>query len=301
MMVYEFKRRRTCPACRALGDAPIVDLAFNEDPIRDYILTFYGGRIDPGWLMAGRYTVIDCPSCGLLYQRYVPGDELLTKIYDDRTEGDAEAGRQHHGFHVRRGYAFQIEQLMKYFDGESIEVLDYGMGWGAWLQMAQAFGCRAVGAELSSARVHAAAPGIKVIGFDDLPENQFHFVNTEQVLEHLVEPLETAERLVASLRPGGLMRISVPNGKSVRGLLADPDWVAPKGSARSLNAIAPLEHVNCFTHKTVMHLAASLGLSAFTYPTRQFLDTWERMRFVASAVPHAVRKPKGTMLLFRKS
>src|SRR5262249_52675458 len=154
-----------------------------------------------------------------------------------------------------------------------VEVLDYGMGWGSWLQMAQAFGCVAVGAELSATRAGAPAPGIEVVGADDLPEGRFHFVNTEQVFEHLIRPTETADRLVAALRPGGLLRISVPNGRPVRALLAQPDWTAPKRSARSLNAVAPLEHVNCFTHEVLARLATTVGVRPFQYPVRQFIES----------------------------
>jgi 2-polyprenyl-3-methyl-5-hydroxy-6-metoxy-1,4-benzoquinol methylase len=297
---YEFRKRLTCPVCETRGNTTVVDLAFDVNPIRGYLIAFYGGAIDPDALAAGRYTLVDCSSCGLLYQRDVPGDQLLSKLYDDATGVDRNAGRQHPGFDARRGYAIQVEQMMKYFSVQHVEVLDYGMGWGTWLQMAQAFGCRAVGAELSSARVDAALPGIEVVPADDLPRSQFHFVNTEQVFEHLIEPRETAKRLVASLRPGGILRISVPNGGSVRRLLEDPDWNARKGSSRSLNAIAPLEHVNCFTHRTIMDLARGLGLQPFTYPIQQFLDPSERLRFVASSIAHAVRQPKGTMLLFQK-
>jgi SAM-dependent methyltransferase len=142
---------------------------------------------------------------------------------------------------------------------------------------------------------------IEVLDGAALPAERFHFINTEQVFEHLVDPGLSGERLVAALRPGGILRISVPNGTNVPELLADADWSAPKGSPRSLNAVAPLEHLNCFSYESLTHFGSKrLELVPMQYPVRQFLEPWERIRFAVSAVVHALRPPKGTMLLFRK-
>lgn len=301
-MASAFDRRDSCPACGGTAGRPVLDLAFDSPPISTYLTAFYAGRVSPGSLADGRFVLVDCPGCGLLYQRDLPGPELLGYVYDDAVAIDPAAGRAARGLTERRQYAFQVEEMLKYFGRHpsEISVLDYGMGWGNWLQMAQAYGCGATGAELSTARAEAAAPGIQVVAPDALPVAEFDFVNTEQVFEHLTEPATTGARLAEALRPGGILRISVPNGAGVRELLNDPDWSAPKGTAKSLNAVAPLEHVNCFTHAALVHFGSTLGLELMHYPTRQFLDPWERVRFAASALLHTLRRPKGTMLLFRK-
>ena len=301
-MAPAFDRRDSCPACGGTSGRPLLDLAFDRPPISTYLADFYAGRVSPDQLDDGRFVVVDCPACGLLYQRDVPGPELLGYVYDDAVPIDPADGRAARGLTERRQYAFQVEEMLKYFGRHPAEiaVLDYGMGWGNWLQMAQAYGCRASGAELSTVRAEAAAPGVEVVAPGEIPAEQFDFVNTEQVFEHLTEPATTGARLAAALRPGGILRISVPNGASVRELLNAPDFSAPKGTAKSLNAIAPLEHVNCFTHDALVHFASTLGLELMHYPTRQFLDPWERVRFAASALLHTVRRPKGTMLLFQK-
>jgi SAM-dependent methyltransferase len=298
--MFQFVVRDSCPTCTADPGPALADLGFDQPPISDYLKCFYDGHVDPSTLTEGRFCLVRCPECELIYQRYVPGPNLLKKLYDDATGADAEEGRARKSFAVRRGYAFQVEQLMKYFSGREVEVLDFGMGWGTWLQMAQAFGCRAVGAELSWARAESAPTGIDVLSANELPAGRFHFINTEQVFEHLVEPLEVGHKLVAALRPGGVLRISVPNGSKIPTLLVDADWEAPKGSPRSMNAVAPLEHLNCFDHASLVRFGALLGLEPFQFPARQYFEPWERARFMASALVHVVRKPRGTMLLFRK-
>ena len=278
-------------------------MPFDEAPMRGYLIDFYRGRVQPDQLAQGRYMLIRCSTCGLIYQRDVPDAALLEHLYDDAMPIEPEAGRAARGFTARRGYAFQVEEMLKYFGTHpaDVHVLDYGMGWGNWLQMAQGYGCRAAGTELSAARAEAPAPGIEVLDGAALPAERFHFINTEQVFEHLVDPGLSGEQLVAALRPGGILRISVPNGTNVPELLADADWSAPKGSPRSLNAVAPLEHLNCFSHESLTHFGSErLNLVPMQYPVRQFLEPWERIRFAVSAVVHALRPPKGTMLLFRK-
>ena len=74
----------------------------------------------------------------------------------------------------------------------AISVLDFGSGWGRWPRMAAAFGCQAYGADLSSDQTTwAEAQGVTMLDPEQLPAGRFHFVNTEQVFEHLVDPLGT--------------------------------------------------------------------------------------------------------------
>lgn len=64
------------------------------------------------------------------------------------------------------------------------------MGWGDWFQMAQSFGCKAAGMELSEARVsHAQSRGVPAVEWQELASRRFDFINTEQVFEHVTDPL----------------------------------------------------------------------------------------------------------------
>jgi SAM-dependent methyltransferase len=294
--------REHCPACGAEGFGVAVDLPFDRPPIRTYLDEFYGGHVTPDELADERYVVCECRSCELLFQRCVPDAELLGTLYGGGSDEAKEAVTRSRGLAARRSFSFQVEQCVKYFGGvpADVRVLDYGMGWGLWVAMALAYGCDVSGAELSASRIDAAPRDLRIYAPGELPPDTFHFINTEQVFEHLVEPAAVLAELTRALRPGGVLRISVPNGSNVLDLLRDPDWSAPKASARSLNAIAPLEHINCFNHRSLSAFAANGSLRSFRYPLRQYLDPWERARFIASAFKHAVRPPRGTMLLFQR-
>ena len=148
-----------------------------------------------------------------------------------------------------------------------ISVLDFGMGWGKWCYMAKAFGCNVYGAELSEAKIeYGQKNGINVITWDEIPEYKFDFINTEQVFEHIQNPLDTLRYLRDSLKPGGLIKISVPNGKNIKKKLKIGDWMALKGSKKSLSAVSPLEHINCYTRTSVIKMAELAGLVRVRLP-----------------------------------
>jgi len=148
-----------------------------------------------------------------------------------------------------------------------IDFLDYGMGWGNWCLLAKGFGCRAVGVELSDARTTSAIKnGITVLNHTDLPREQFDFINAEQVFEHISNPLETLIELKKTLKPGGVIRIGVPAGWDIKARLKLWDWHAQDESPRSLNAVAPLQHVNCFQFRSLRALGASAQLDVLELP-----------------------------------
>jgi SAM-dependent methyltransferase len=304
-MGQQLLRRDACPGCSSTSHGVLYDCPFDRAPISDYLLSFYGGRCDPARLSPWHYTLAECDACSLVFQEHVPDAELLRSIYGEwilREESHDKAEAR--GLNLRRMYAFQIINLIEYFrvDPSEVEVLDYGLGWGIWLQMAAALGCKVSGVEFSDERRDRAIErAVEVFDETDLPEGRFHFINTEQVFEHLTAPLEIAARLRRALRPGGMLRISVPNGSDIKDRLARGRWDAPKSSPDSLNAVAPLEHLNCFDYRSLVTMTTRAGLREVRIPLRQFLSPWQPVRFVASALVHAVRRPRGTVLLFEST
>lgn len=277
------------------------DASFGEPPISTYLEACYGGRLDPRRLDGGRYVLVRCDLCELIYQRHVLTMTGLTELYSTISSSTYEATQAKRGLADRRRYSHDVEQAIKYFECPPVDLslLDFGAGWGLWLDMAAAYGCGVSAVELSTVR--RARFTHEVFSLETLPPDRFHYINSDQVFEHLVDPAGALRHLVTALRPGGLLRISVPYGDGVPQLMGAPDWSAPKGTASSLNAVAPLEHVNCFNHKALVTLATNVGrLERFRYPVRQSLDRFERVRFIIAGLTQAIREPTGTTLLFRK-
>jgi SAM-dependent methyltransferase len=298
-----FTTRPACPVCADPGVDRLADLAFDEPPLAGYLDAFYEGRIDPADLASARYRLVRCTGCGLLYQQEVLDPAGMAWLYGDVNGWDHEATSRSRDLSVRLRYLGDQERLVRHLGRApaDIEVLDLGAGAGLWLDLAQALGLVTNGVEANpGAAADLARRGHRVLALEDLPDDTFDFVNTEQVMEHLAEPAEVGAALARSLRSGGLLRISVPNATGIADRLARADWQAPKGSAGSLNAVAPLEHVNGFDHRSLLVLGERLGLEPFVHGLRTEIHATARIRYAASAVLHRVRRPAGTMLLFRK-
>ena len=98
-----------------------------------------------------------------------------------------------------------------------------------------------------------------MIDREDIPNHKFHYINTEQVFEHLVDPRKTLELLARALHDKGLIKVSVPNGRGIEKRLkrlpsmtsVEQDYLMP---------IQPLEHINCFDHSSLVELGRQVGL-----------------------------------------
>ena len=193
------------------------------------------------------------------------------------------------------GYLHQVKHIQLCLPAkksEEICVLDFGMGWGYWCMAAQSCGYQVMGFEMSEVRRQFAKDnGIETIrDFAELGTQQFDFINAEQVFEHLPKPLQTLQSLVAYLNPNGVVRIAVPDGQGITRELTRPHWQASK------NVIHPLEHINCFTHSSLLRLGEQAGLRVIPQPV--LITNVERL--VKDVMARFYRRFFGTVLYFRK-
>ncbi|WP_291913212.1 class I SAM-dependent methyltransferase [Accumulibacter sp.] len=193
----------------------------------------------------------------------MPTEILLADIYDAwMPRGSREELRGDLNLDDYRYLANEVQFLIQHFrlHPKQISVLDFGFGWAEWARMAMAYGCDVSGSELSRDRIeYAESIGLNVLAVDQLPANHFHFINTEQVFEHLVDPNHLIAHLATRIRVGGILKISVPDSsRSLRKLASNPDFSSL--SRDEIMPIAPLEHINSFTHKSLVALAHTAGL-----------------------------------------
>lgn len=268
-----FVSRASCPACGAADSQERYRRPYTAPEITQYLHDFYDpqGGVEFEYLADAQFILQQCDNCALVYQEEIPNEALMTRLYEQWLDPAkvfaAEMSGHDLGYFQRD--AFEIQQLISWFGKMPSELnfFDFGMGWAVWCRMAAAFGVQASGTELSDTRIaHAKRHGIGVLTWDEIPGQDFDFINTEQVFEHIPAPLDTLKHLSLGLRPGGLVKVSVPEGRDIGQRMAKMDWQAPKGSADSLNAVAPLEHINCFNHDTIIKMGAAAGLVPVALP-----------------------------------
>ena len=262
------------------------------------------------FLKGGTYILDECDTCGLVYQEEVPNDILMERLYEKWIDPE-RAFRRHldsDGLDYHSRCATDVIKLVAYFGKApaDLEFFDFGMGWGKWARMAQAFGCNVRGAEISKSRIeYARTHRIDVVTMAEARDLRFDFINMEHVMEHIRDPLDTLCALRDSLKPSGMVRIWVPDGGDIRRRLRVMDWGAAKGSRDSLNLVSPLQHLNCFSRSSLIHMATRAGLVPATLPLRiefayglSLRSPRDLLRSLALPVYRNLLR-KGTCLFFR--
>lgn len=309
-----FVRREECPACASGNFRTIYQCQYDRSPIKDYLVDFYSpqGMVEFEYLKEATYILCECDVCGMIFQRDIPNEFLMERLYEHWIDPQ-KVFSQHsdkEGLEYYSHYAQEIMQIIAYFgkDPSSLNFLDFGMGWGEWALMAKAFGCNSFGLELSTERIHhAKLNGIRVINWDEIPQYHFDFINTEQVFEHIPEPLQTLRHLSSRLKTDGILKISVPYAADIERRLKIMDWKSQKDSKNSLNPVAPLEHINYFRRRSLSKMAVQAGLEEFLIPTKiqyRYVTDWGGAKKIAKNILRPLYRnilKKGNYIFLGKS
>lgn len=294
-----FVARPCCPACGATRFTTLLRLDFLEPRLWGFLTTYYRSLHANRSLFEGAiYQLDQCAACSLVFQRFVGDDQLLTLLYDTwlsarpaPTHDPVVRAAHTHPAQSRDGHELFAAAHHLGTPVERLRVLDYGMGWGLWAGVARRLGCTAFGFDLSpTRRAHAASDGITVVTREEIPDLSLDFINTDQVLEHLTDPYEDTARLAKALRPGGILKISVPQAPDLPRRLKRLDWYAPKSSRDSLNPVHPLEHVNCFSPASLEAIAERLGLERVDLPLQSHAAFLNHPRTIPFRSPTALAK-----------
>jgi len=193
----------------------------------------------------GRFHLVRCPGCGLLYQNPRVRADQLARAYPAEYAAhtrDPELSRtlRHMGAAVRwvlskrLGYqhldvadvvwrdklrgVVSRGRILKVFPpwiGQG-RLLDVGCGSGKFLRQMGAVGWDLTGIEVdaeAAARAREVTPNVYVGDPTQapFPEGSFDLITAFHVIEHLPDPLGALRNMVRRLAPGGLIIVEVPN------------------------------------------------------------------------------------------
>ena len=254
--------RTNCPCCNSSKGEVVYSVSYTDSEIVKYLTDFYGkqGGLEFDYLQDATYTLVKCNTCSCTYQKQIPNDFLMEKLYEKWIDPEHIRTAEVDNYPINHSlaYANELANVITHFGvmPGQLDFLDFGMGWGKWCLMAKAMGVNVCGTELSESRIaYANNNGINAISYEKIGNKKFDFINTEQVFEHIPEPLKTLQYLQKSLKPGGIIKISVPDAKNIDGALKRMDWFILKGTKYSLNVVAPLEHINGFKNHSILQMA----------------------------------------------
>ncbi len=261
----QFVERPVCPSCGGTNCQEIYNESYNSELLQNYLKEFYSlNEIPLEPFKEANFILKRCLDCSLVYQSSIPNDELMKLVYDGWLGSDDSYQELETSYPISyySNYLFSVFNIIQQFeDVKNLKFFDFGFGWCNWMNAVRAYGIDVTGVELSEERKKFARNlGYNPIEWDDIPGSNFDYINTDQVFEHLPNPLATIKHLASGLSERGIVRICVPNGDDNIRLLNKMDWKAPKGHPDSLNVVAPLEHINCFTNKAIIEMANKAGL-----------------------------------------
>lgn len=287
-----FLIRETCPGCHGGDQAILYRCEFTESPIREHVREYHLSDAE-----GASYVLAECGRCSLIYQREVAGPDLMQRIYDDPR---GQRPRRGPTLAQRYRHAYEVMRVTRYLElpPEEIKILDFGMGRGEWVLVARAFGCDAYGFDISERHSEFAAKNnVPVLGREELGEHRFDFINTEQVFEHLADPLDTLILLKGALKPGGMIKISVPNGRKFKRAIRRIDHL----DFGAIKPAQPLIHVNCFTRASLIGMAEAAEMRE-VFPPMIRLNRRKIMTSTAATLYRRLRHGMkgGTYLFLRK-
>jgi SAM-dependent methyltransferase len=260
IMSENFVKRNACPCCGSNSYKVIFSMKFSDEKIWPFLDSYYEGRIPKKKVASDYYNVARCNDCDLLFQEYTLTDSNMFLLYEKWISAEKSLDKKKFaGISLYKNYALEIEGICKFLNKKpyEISVLEYGMGWGFWSNLAKAYKYNVTGVEISKTRVaFAIKNGLRVI--EEVSQEKSHsfgYIYSNQVFEHIPNPKETIRELARVLEKNGIIHIQVPNRRGIERGLRHPDWKAQKG------AIQPLEHTNCFNRNSLKILADQAGLS----------------------------------------
>lgn len=241
-------------------------------------------RVRPRFRTA-RFGLVSCPSCGCyridpppiraeseagdFYSAYyegLRGDAAARALADDTTDSDSD-GASHDAHEApsagqsvaRRTSRFWrvVEQVPSLLEAGG-SAADIGCGEGTLCaELRQAGWTRVMGVDASRARVARARSRHPGITFHDrpleeveIPAGSLDLIVLDNVIEHLVDPLDSVRRLRALLASGGRLVLITPNMESGHFRLLGRRWTPE---------LAPHTHIFLFTHAAMRRMLAASG------------------------------------------
>ncbi|MCX5783948.1 MAG: class I SAM-dependent methyltransferase [Elusimicrobia bacterium] len=250
--------RDKCPWCFSQNFSAICDVPFTKTPFSSIFQSSLWNIIKNE-----KFAVLRCEKCETLFLQNVFVTEFIDEIYSYWSFSPTS-------LEFKLFYLQELLMIMSHLNKEpgEISVLDYGMGWGKFCEIANALDFNAVGYEISPSKIeYARNKAVKTIdSLNSLKPESLDFINVEQVLEHLIEPRKTVQSLMPYLKKNGVIKLSVPHRPfNIAGKIRNiSDWKG-RDLYKDFMEIWPLSHINCF-NRNALKMVEEINLKHINIP-----------------------------------
>jgi len=195
---------------------------------KDYLV-----RGDLNLFLEGKFHLVQCLECGLVYLNPRPSRTELPLLYPDHYDQFNFAIHKH-SFLSRLDHEYGLRKrckaVLRY--KKHGRLLDVGCATGDFLNAMRRYrGWEVYGVEINkSASEYARRQlGLMVetgtLEDVDFPEMYFDVVTLWHVLEHIYDPIDALKKIYRLLKPDGILIFTTPNLDSLDARLFGPFWI----------------------------------------------------------------------------
>lgn len=302
MLNPNFIHRKSCPICGTTNVTSVLTQSFADELLWAHIKSLWNESRREDWIGV-EFVLSYCPDCDFYFTKYVPSEAYESRMLQrfektGRTPiREGTMGVEHYS-----RLAFECERIASLIGKrpDEISVLEFGSGFGHWLLMAKAFNFMAVGVEIYEDRaVYAEKNALSICrSLNEVGDESQDFIFSNQVFEHLNEPLSILSAVVKKLKRGGMMQIGVPQGNIIPRVLSDYTGTPHK-------VIGPIGHINGFSNYSLVKLAKCAGLSLLPVSLirKQYTKTMMKnrnLRYIYDIALAGYKQKKSCYLYFQK-
>ena len=256
-LVEDFYQSPKCKICNQNGES-IYSKSFNDEVLKLFFINYYGESKYKNFknkLKATNYELLECKNCKFVWQKNIPNKNFSIDLYENIIDNEDSLKKSKIKYHNQKNRNNkEISKIIRNFNKEKINILDFGAGWGHWLMSGSTSFYDSYAFELSPSRKSfLKSNGINVLNFDNLNlyENFFHYIRLDQVLEHLDEPIDAIKMIKKLGKKNCIFYISVPDGTNI--IEKKNTLYIKKGP------VQPLEHLNCFSKYSLKFFLSKYG------------------------------------------
>tara|TARA_B100001057_G_scaffold493954_1_gene589488 strand:- start:11647 stop:12552 length:906 start_codon:yes stop_codon:yes gene_type:complete len=223
---------------------------YSNEELKNFFKNFYGNvyldNINE-YLKNQNYTLLKCSECSFIWQKFVPDEKFSNFLYEEIINKNFSLNKSINFEKIsRKKNKYKFKAILDHFNKEKINILDFGAGWGSWLINLDKNKVNKFAYEISPSRKsYLTSNGIDVLNDDQILnyKNYFDYIRLEQVLEHIPDINKSMKLIKLISKKGCILEIGVPNGiKQIKNVASLEIVKGP---------IQPLEHLNCFTNKSL--------------------------------------------------
>jgi len=266
--------RNSCPACTNKRTKEIFSLPYNSQKMIDFLSNYYKGTIDIEKLNGQNYKLLECKNCNLIFQEQIPNKKFSYELYEKYIDKDDKFKKKNNyeiKYHKKLSYEMELIKNIFKKENEKISILDFGAGWGFWLNYLKKNNFDVYAFEISETRIDFLKKNqIKIIPDIVNIDNKFDFIYSEETFEHIPDPKKTLINLSKILKEDGFIMLRFPSSFLFK-LKLNRKYKPCTDCAH------PLEHINLLKKKSFEKMIEGSNLeivnfkSKFDFSLRSFL------------------------------